>query len=210
VANVATFKDKDKGKDKDKKSVDDDDVDAIVGEYSDKGCKSLTETTPPFEAGLGGYAVFRAPALAISKKGTVLAFCEGRVDGHHDEGNMDIVLRRSTDNGKTWEKMQILEDDGKNPCKLACPVVLDSGRILVLWAWNKSIKDESERKNLPYPSRPVFLTYSDDDGATWSKSRDITSMVYGKGWGWSGLGPCHGIVKRRDPNSCLPEGFILT
>jgi len=191
---------KDKEKEKKVASDEDDDVDAPEDTYCDKGTPSLTSTTPPFESGLNGYAAFRQPALVISGKGTVLAFCQGRLNGHQDEGDIDVVLRRSYDNGKTWEKMQIIADDGKNPCKVACPVVLDSGRILLLWAWNKSISSKKARNKLPHPARPVFLTYSDDDGKTWAKSRDISSMVYGKDWGWSGLGPCHGIVKRRDPH----------
>ena len=202
IVSAKSFDDEFFSKDKAKKVAidDDDDVDAPEDTYCDKGIRSLTSTTPPFESGLNGYAAFRQPALVISDKGTVLAFCQGRLDGHEDEGDIDVVLRRSFDNGKTWEKMQVIADDGKNPCKVACPVVLDSGRILLVWAWNKSIPNKEARKKLPHPARPVFLTYSDDDGKTWAKSRDISSMVYGKNWGWSGLGPCHGIVKRREPH----------
>lgn len=153
------------------------------------------KTTPPFKAGMKGYTAFRAPALVVTGRGTVLAFCEGRVDGHQDEGNMDVVMRRSTDSGRSWEDMRVIEDDEKNPCKVACPVVLPSGRILVVWCWNKFIKNESERT-----TRRVFVTYSDDDGKTWAKSREITSSVYRKDWRWYGTGPCHAIVKAREPH----------
>jgi sialidase-1 len=82
------------------------------------------------------YAVFRAPTMVISKKGTILAFAEGRVNGASDEDDMDVVLKRSMDGGKTWEKMQVLVNDGKNPCKNQSPVVLPSGRILLMYLWN--------------------------------------------------------------------------
>lgn len=152
------------------------------------------KTTPPFPAGLKGYAAFRAPALVVTSKGTLLAFCEGRVNGHEDEGDMDIVLRRSRDNGRSWEELQVVEDDGKNPCKVACPVVLPDGRILVIWCWNRFIQKESERT-----TRRVFVTESADDGRTWSPRREITEQVYGKDWRWYGTGPCHAIVKTRPP-----------
>lgn len=156
--------------------------------------------TAPFEAGQSGYAVYRAPTMVISQKGTVLAFAEGRVNGSADEDDMDVVLRRSTDGGRTWEKLQVLVNDGKNPCKNQSPVVLPNGRILLVYLWNPWIPSESLRDTI---SRSVFTMYSDDDGKTWSKPKDITAMAQiMKGpekWGWTGMGPVHGIVKRQEP-----------
>jgi sialidase-1 len=149
----------------------------------------------PFAAGKDGYACYRCPTLAVSTQGTVLAFCEGRVNGHKDEDDMDVVLKRSTDGGRTWGPLQVLANDGRNPCKNQCPVVLPSGRILVVWLWNKWIPSEKDRT-----TREVFVMHSDDDGVTWSKPRAITASVYEKGWGWYGTGPCHGIVKRCEPH----------
>ena len=59
-----------------------------------------TETSVPFRAGQEGYASFRIPAVvATGTAGTLLAFCEGRVGSRDDFGNIDIVLKRSTDGG---------------------------------------------------------------------------------------------------------------
>lgn len=149
----------------------------------------------PYSGGREGYACYRAPAIVISPKGTVLAFCEGRVNDFNDEGDIDVVLKRSTDGGRTWGPLQVLENDGENRCKNACPVVLPTGRILVVWLWNKAISSKKERT-----TRDVYVTYSDDDGATWSKSRNITSSVYREDWDWYGAGPCHGIVKTKEPH----------
>jgi sialidase-1 len=161
----------------------------------------------PFRGGQSGYKVYRAPTMAISKSGTVLAFSEGRVNGHEDEDDMDVVLRRSHDGGKTWEKLQVLVNDGKNPCKNQSPVVLPSGRILLLYLWNPWIASEKDRKNI---SRKMYMIYSDDDGKTWSNGqpgklgRDITEMTQKMNgpdaWAWTGLGPVHGIVKQFEPN----------
>jgi sialidase-1 len=149
-----------------------------------------------FVNGTNGYVVYRTPTMVVTHSGTILAFAEGRVNSHEDEDDIDIVLRRSEDGGKTWGPMMVLEDDGKNPCKNQVPVVLPSGRILVVWLWNEWVPSESDRT-----TRQVYVTYSDDDGLTWSASRDITYMAYGEGWGWYGTGPCHAIVKEREPNA---------
>ncbi|MBC8870171.1 MAG: exo-alpha-sialidase, partial [Planctomycetes bacterium] len=55
-----------------------------------------TETGPEnqidvFTSGKEGYHTFRIPAVIVSKKGTVLAFCEGRKGGRGDAGNIDML-----------------------------------------------------------------------------------------------------------------------
>ena len=151
----------------------------------------------PFISGEGGYSCYRTPGLAISSSGSVLAFCGGRVDNCKDEGNIDVLLRRSLDGGRSWEPLQVLANDGPNPCKIPLPVVLPSGRILLLWLWNTSIASESDRG-----SRDVRITFSDDDGSSWAPSLDITAQVRLAGWKpWYGIGPGHGIVKQLEPAS---------
>src|ERR1700741_1852264 len=56
-----------------------------------------------FEANKDGYALYRIPGIAVTKKGTVLAYCEARKNAGGDWGHIDLMLRRSTDRGKTWE-----------------------------------------------------------------------------------------------------------
>jgi sialidase-1 len=149
----------------------------------------------PFPSGEMGYSCYRTPGLAISAAGTVLAFCGGRRDNCRDEGDIDVLLRRSGDGGLSWGPLQVIADDGINPCKIPVPVVLGSGRILLLWMWNQAVRREADRG-----LRHLRITYSDDDGRSWAPSRDITAQVRLPGWKpWSGIGPGHGIVKRLAP-----------
>lgn len=149
----------------------------------------------PFVSGEDSYSCYRTPGLAVSERGTVLAFCGGRVDNCRDEGNIDVLLRRSSDGGRSWAPLQVLANDGPNPCKIPLPVVLPGGRILLLWLWNASVNREADRGK-----RFLRLTYSDDDGRSWARSRDVTDQVRLPGWKpWYGIGPGHGIVKRLAP-----------
>ncbi len=68
----------------------------------------------------GKAAAYRIPALAVSTKGTILAFAEARRLDGGDIGDIDAVLRRSEDNGKTWgPEIVVWDDEGKTwPWKL--------------------------------------------------------------------------------------------
>src|SRR5258708_38822387 len=74
----------------------------------------LIAAVPPqidvFRAGEGGYHTYRIPALIRSPKGTLLAFCEGRRNSASDTGDIDTLLRRSFDGGKTWAALQKIAD----------------------------------------------------------------------------------------------------
>src|SRR5262245_43703136 len=86
-----------------------------------------------FRSGEDGYFAYRIPALMTTQQGTLLAFCEGRKTSTSDDGDNDLVLRRSTDGGKTWQKLQLVHEEGGdakitigNPCPVVDPV---TGRI---------------------------------------------------------------------------------
>lgn len=143
----------------------------------------------PFTKATDGYFAYRIPALIVSTKGTLLAFCEGRKTTLSDDGDNDLVLRRSTDGGRTWNKLQLVHEEGGdavisigNPC----PVVdRDSGRIWLTM----------NRKN-----GRVLITHSDDDGVAWASAEDITSQTSQPDWGWYALGPGVGIQIERGPH----------
>ncbi len=165
----------------------------------------VAEVSAPdiFVKGQQGYHTYRIPALAKTNKGTLLAFCEGRKNGGGDSGDIDMLLRRSIDGGLTWSKMIVVWDDEANTCGNPAPVVdPETGRIHLLMTHNLGVDKAAGDFNIigkTKGTRTVWYTYSDDDGLTWSKAKDITSEAKEDGYGWYATGPCHGMVKKKAP-----------
>jgi sialidase-1 len=148
-----------------------------------------------FERGENGYDTYRIPALLTTKKGTLLAFCEGRKNSKSDTGDIDIVLKRSIDNGKTWSAQQIVWDDGANTCGNPCPVVdQKTGTIWLLLTHNLGEDHEADIKaQTAKGTRTVWISKSSDDGKTWSTPSDITSSTKKPEWKWYATGSGVGI-----------------
>jgi len=148
-----------------------------------------------FQKGENGFDTYRIPALVQTNSGTLLAFAEARKNGGSDTGDIDLVLKRSIDNGKTWSDIITIWDEQENVCGNPCPIVVsETGRIILLSTWNHGRdhkKEINERTSID--TRRVFLMYSDDDGITWSCPQDITSKAKLPEWTWYATGPCHGI-----------------
>ena len=146
---------------------------------------------------------YRIPALAVSKKGTILAFAEARRVGGADVGDIDAVVRRSEDGGKTWGPEIVVWDDGANSINNPCPIVdPKNGRIWCCMG----------RYN-PYPNANQHVVFSDDDGKTWSMPRDITQAIQAtikpKKKCWI-PGPGAGLVMRHEKYAgrlVIPMGF---
>src|SRR5688572_4219707 len=95
------------------------------------------EQVEVFTAGEDGYHTYRIPAIAVTRAGTVLAFAEGRKRGTSDTGDIDLVLKRSEDGGKTFSKSQVIWDDGANTCGNPCPIVdRETGVVWLLLTHN--------------------------------------------------------------------------
>lgn len=156
-----------------------------------------------FQKGTDGYHTYRIPALAVTSEGTLLAFCEGRRGGGGDAGNIDLVLKRSTDGGQSWAALQIVWDDAENTCGNPCPIVdRETGTIWLLMTWNRG--DDPESKIIAQTSRDtrrVFVTSSTDDGATWAPPTEITADVKQPNWTWYATGPGAGIQIERGPHA---------
>ena len=65
------------------------------------------------------YHTFRIPGMIVAPDGSILVFAEGRrglgSDPRHDDNApIDLLMRRSTDNGKSWEPMVVI-DSGFQP-----------------------------------------------------------------------------------------------
>jgi sialidase-1 len=170
------------------------------------GLRSVETLSPPvdvFVAGEGGYHTYRIPAIVSANDGTLLAFAEGRKDGQGDSGDIDLLLRRSSDQGATWSAPQLLWDDGPNTCGNPCPVVdRTNGRIHLLMTRNLGTDQEARIiDQTSTESRSVWTMTSDDDGVTWSTPREITSLVKAPDWTWYATGPGNGIQLRSKPHA---------
>ncbi len=156
----------------------------------------------PFQAGSGGYHTYRIPAVAVTTNGTLLVFCEGRKNSSSDTGDIDLLLRRSTDSGKSWSAPQVVWDDGGHTCGNPCVVVdRQSGIIWLTSTWNLGNDSESEIINgTSDDTRRVFVLSSADDGLTWSAAQEITAAVKQSDWTWYATGPGSGIQIQHGPH----------
>ncbi len=151
--------------------------------------------TDVFVSGKDGYHTFRIPAIVVSKRGTLLAFCEGRKNSRSDTGDIDLVLRRSFDGGGTWQPLQIVADFGPDTIGNPCPVV-DRPTGTIWLPLTKNLGHETQKQieeGKSQENRTVWLTKSEDDGATWSRPVEITRSVRAPTWTWYATGPGCGI-----------------
>lgn len=147
-------------------------------------------------AGKGEYNNYRIPSLIVTSKGTLLAFCEGREGG--DSGDINLLMKRSHDNGKSWSKEKVVIDDGTNSCGNPCPVVdEESGRIWLFTTYNYGEDRETEIiLNTSKFARLPYSCYSDDDGLSWSEPL-VMESCRDSSWGWYATGPGIGIQVKK-------------
>lgn len=139
------------------------------------------QTVPVFISGEEGHKTYRIPAIIRLPDGKLLAFAEGRVHNAGDFGDINIVLKTSTDNGKTWSPLQTVVDYDVLQAGNPAPVVdlLDpaypNGRIFLFY--NTGNNHEGEvRKGLGL--REVWYKTSVDGGLTWSDPVNITTQTH--------------------------------
>ena len=172
------------------------------------GCQPQSAPVAPVESivyasGEGGYHTYRIPVALATAEGTLLAFAEGRKGGQGDAGDIDLLVRRSTDNGLTWSEPIVVWDDSTNTCGNPAPVVdQETGAIHLLMTWNKGSDHEGDimMGTSEFP-RLVYHTTSTDDGLTWSEPVNISETTREPDWRWYATGPVHGIQLTQGPHA---------
>ncbi|WP_369201810.1 exo-alpha-sialidase [Streptomyces sp. PU-14G] len=137
----------------------------------------------------------RIPALATTNDGTILAATDARVEGSGDlPGNIQVGLRRSTDNGATWDDARIIAhadrtDTGTGDSSLL--VDRETGRVFLFYNFARPGTNFFEDG----PDGGQHLTYisSDDNGKTWSDPVDVHDQVKQPGWKNQFASSGHGI-----------------
>ena len=120
--------------------------------------------------------------------GDLLAICEGRKTSRADHGDVDLVMKRSSDGGKTWSPLTLVYEQGgeaKITIGNPCPVVDRTTQTI----WLPFTRDNDD----------VLLTSSIDGGRTWAAPRTITQQVKHDDWTWYATGPGIGVQLERGP-----------
>ena len=117
---------------------------------------------------------YRIPSIIQAPNGDVLVICEKRNDGPGDIGNHDIVMKRSSDKGKTWSsEILILDDDDHVSSDVTLGLDRQTQKI-----WLFFLKDKKRFAHLS----------STDNGLTWVGPVIIHEQVIRAEWDGLGIG----------------------
>lgn len=139
------------------------------------------QEVPVFVSGEEGHKSYRIPAIIGLPDGKLLAFCEGRVNHAGDFGDINIVLKTSTDGGNTWSALQTVVDYDKLQAGNPAPVVdlLDpaypKGRIFLFYNTGNNHEGEVRKGQ---GLREVWYISSTDGGKSWSEPVNITTQTH--------------------------------
>lgn len=143
------------------------------------------------------YHSFRIPSLVRlhDTNNTLLAFAEGRTSSNHDWGNINVVFKRSQDNGVTWTDGNGVEGAlgqvvGSTLGTWGNPtaVVSADNTVYLFLEYNPAgtcEKCNTGTENTDYTNitewdqRQVYLTKSSDLGTTWSTPVNMSDPVNG-------------------------------
>lgn len=167
-------------------------------------------------------AAYRIPGLVTTNKGTLLGVYDVRYNSSVDlQEHVDIGLSRSTDGGKTWEKMRLplaFGETGGLPSAqngVGDPSILVDTKTNHVWivaAWTHGMGNQrawwSSHPGLDMNhTAQLILAKSTDDGKSWSAPINITEQVKAPSWYFLLQGPGRGITME-DGTLVFPIQFI--
>lgn len=173
-------------------------------------------------AGDDNSAAFRIPGLVTTNKGTLLGVYDVRYNSSVDlQEHVDVGLSRSTDGGKTWEKMRLplaFGEFGGLPAGqngVGDPSILvdtKTNNVWVVAAWTHGMGNQrawwSSHPGMDMNhTAQLVLAKSTDDGKTWSAPINITEQVKDPSWYFLLQGPGRGITMS-DGTLVFPTQFI--
>ena len=134
-----------------------------------------------FTSGTEGHKSYRIPAIIALKNKEILAFAEGRVNNSGDFGDINIVMKRSADKGKTWSPVKVLVNYASLQAGNPAPVVdmLDAehpqGVVYLFYNTGNNHEGEVRKGN---GLREVWYIKSTDQGKSWSDAVNITLQAH--------------------------------
>lgn len=156
---------------------------------------SVPDRVDVFVGGMDGYFAYRIPSFVVAPNGDLLVFCEARKNNLSDDGNIDLLMKRSPDGGATWLPQQLIyEEGGDAHIKYGNPTAVVDEENGVIWlAANRDYLTELGRR----AGGKMVLFHSEDNGRTWSKPRDISDSIRESNWGHHAFGPGIGVQIRQ-------------
>lgn len=141
-----------------------------VGDPADRGAMVFNTRSYPFLPWDNGSRVYRIPAMVVADDGSIVVACDKRYDSYRDIGGghvIDIVVRRSTDGGKTWsEPVVVAKGDNSNDatCGYGDPSLIkgNDGKIYCIFG--------AGNIGYFYGLNRICVSVSEDNGVTWSSS----------------------------------------
>lgn len=151
----------------------------------------------------GGFPQYRIPALAVTTNGTLVAAYDARPSMADLPSHIAIVVRRSTDGGKTWGPQEIVRRAPPPAGFGDSSLIVDrrTGRVFLFYAGavNEGYIGSHTGNNPHDPDiLQVDYSYSDDAGITWH-ARRITQKVKNPAWGGLFAASGEGIQLRQGP-----------
>jgi sialidase-1 len=175
-----------------------------------RGDDAFITHTDVFRSGEEGYHAYRIPAIVSAADGSLVAFAEGRKENRGDpgSGDIDLVIKRSDDQGATWSKLAVLDDPGEKWSASNPTPVVDrtSGRIwLAFNRWKPGMGTNQSRPGTD--DNQAWVRWSDDNGRTWPAARDITREARDfEAWGAVFFGP-GGAIQTKSGRLLLPAAM---